>query len=81
MGFFTIKPWFLKKIIHQVKISLEDEKILEQFHINIDGFDDEVNDLAEKLQEKIEENLESKKQDDIKENILNDPSVKMVYSE
>lgn len=40
-----------------------------------------MEELAEKLQEKIDQNLENKKQADIKENILNDPDVKLVYSE
>lgn len=40
-----------------------------------------MEELAEKLQEKIDQNLENKKQSDIKENILNDPDVKLVYSE
>lgn len=64
-----------------MEISKEDEKILEQFQINFSAFDENKDDFADKIQDIVDENLETKKQADIKENVLNDPNVKLVYQE
>ena len=69
--------FFLKK----VEISKEDEKILEQFQINFSAFEENNDDFADKIQDIVDVNLETKKQADIKENVLNDPNVKLVYQE
>jgi len=65
----------------KVEISKEDEKILEQFQINIAAFEENKDEFADKIQDILDENLEIKKQADIKENVLNDPNVKLVYQE
>ena len=70
-----------KKLFKKVEISKEDEKILEQFQINFSAFEENKDDLADKIQDIVDENVETKKQADIKENVLNDPNVKLVYQE
>lgn len=62
----------------------EDEKILEQFQINFSiskNQEFESEDIFDKIQEKIEIKKDEKKQNDLKENILNDPDVKAAYKE
>lgn len=65
-------------------MSKEDEKILDQFQINFSVSKNpefESEDIFDKIQEKIEIKTDEKKQNDLKENVLNDPDVKTAYKE
>jgi hypothetical protein len=64
-------------------MSKEDEKILEEFKINISLNNNEfiTENIFDQIQEKIEMKTEEKKEKDLKENVLNDPDVKAAYKE